>query len=290
MDTEIRRGRFSRVAGHRAVVCVCTMALRFLGVGCAGMAALTLLGGCAGDRAKVVIEAERPDDGVGESDGDLLQSSQDAETEEPPKIPAGDSRLTQTAQDEQAVLPTASVETSAALLQICVHICGQVQNPGVYDLAEGSRVWDAVQAAGGFTGEAAADAVNLALMLSDGAKITIPSLAEVSAAASSDAFDSASGEAAHGGTRAPEDWYESGDTVQSQASAAQTAQDGLVNINQADVNGLTALPGIGEVRARAIVEYREKYGPFGAIEDIMRVTGIKEGLFARIRDYITVGG
>ena len=63
-----------------------------------------------------------------------------------------------------------------------------------------------------------------------------------------------------------------------------------VNINKADAGQLTAIPGIGQTRAEAIVAYREENGLFGTIEDIMKVTGIKDGLFGKIKDYITVGG
>lgn len=174
--------------------------------------------------------------------------------------------------------------TSASV--IYVHICGQVCVPGVYALPEGSRVWDAVEAAGGLTEAAQADAVNLALMVADGSKVTIPSQAETEEAdfrwyvTGSGAVSSSDGGSAGG-------LSDSGIGA-GQSHGKDTA--GRVDLNRADVTALMTIPGIGQVRAEAIVAYRETQGPFGAVEDIMKVAGIKEGLFAKIKDYITVGG
>ena len=160
-------------------------------------------------------------------------------------------------------------ETQAPAL--FVHICGQVKSPGVYELPQGSRVWDAVEAAGGFLEEAAEDSVNLASVLEDGIKIVIPSEEE--------AAENPYGLIGDG-------WYQ---PAQSQEET-EDGTAGLVNINQATAAQLQTVPGIGEVRAQDIVAYREANGPFEDIEDIMQVSGIKEGLFAKIKDYITVGG
>jgi len=149
-----------------------------------------------------------------------------------------------------------------------------VCDPGVYLLMEGSRVWDAVEAAGGLTKEAQPSAVNLAFCLADGSKVTIPSASE-----------------AEEGTF---DWYVvgEGELTESRAQVEMDAvtDSGRVDINRADVKALMTIPGIGQARAEAIVSYRERQGDFQTIEEIMNVTGIKEGLFASIRDYIIVGG
>lgn len=137
---------------------------------------------------------------------------------------------------------------------IYVHVCGAVNEPGVVLLPEGSRGQDALEAAGGFAPGAAVDAVNLAEPLTDGVKLYFPTLEEA------------------------EDWQES----------EQARESGLVNINTADVAQLCTLPGIGEARAKAIIAYRETNGNFKDIEDIMKVSGIKDSAFGKIRDRITV--
>ncbi len=137
---------------------------------------------------------------------------------------------------------------------IRVYVCGAVANPGVVEITQGSRVEDALKAAGGFAADAGREAVNLADWVSDGQKVYFPR----------------EGEAA-------------------EESAAQSqAASGLVNINTADMETLCTLPGIGESRARDIISYREANGGFEACEDIMKVPGIKTAAYEKIRDKITV--
>ncbi len=152
-----------------------------------------------------------------------------------------------------------------------VHVCGEVANPGVYEMEEGSRVFQAVEAAGGFTELAAVQYLNMALPVSDGMKLMVPSLEQVE-----QMKDSGRSE------------YEilSGEGVSS--SSQQKAGNTKVNINTASKEELTTLTGIGEARADDIIEYRDKSGGFNAIEDIMNVPGIKEGAFEKIKDEITV--
>lgn len=135
-----------------------------------------------------------------------------------------------------------------------VHICGEVEKPGVYELEEGSRVFQAVEAAGGFTEEASQSSMNLAETIADGMQIVILSKEEAEAV---------------------------------QAAAEESAA-GLVNINQASKEQLMALPGIGESRAEDIIRYREESGGFQRIEDIMKVSGIKDAAFQKIKDSIAV--
>lgn len=136
----------------------------------------------------------------------------------------------------------------------CVYVCGAVNSPGVYELATDSRIVDAVEAAGGFTKEASQVAVNLAACIQDEQQIYIPTLEE------------------------EKDYF-----LESKAQ-----EEGLVNINTADSKQLQSLPGIGESRADAIINYREQNGLFVTIEDIMKVNGIKTSLFEQIKSYITV--
>ncbi len=138
--------------------------------------------------------------------------------------------------------------------EIYVYVCGAVNNTAVYELPCGARVFEALELAGGMAKDADADAVNQAEILSDGQKLYIPYTgSEVSA-----------------------------DTVQ------PVKDDGLVNINTADALELMTVSGIGETRANAVIAYREEHGSFGTIEDIMNVSGIKEGLFSKIKNKIRV--
>ena len=132
---------------------------------------------------------------------------------------------------------------------ICVYICGRVMNPGVYELKEDSRICDVILLAGGVLEDADIDAVNQAEKITDGQKIYIPYLGE---------------------------------------QITEMTNGGLININTADISALTALPGIGESRAKDIVAYRNSVGNFSRIEDIMNVNGIKEAAFNKIKDYICV--
>lgn len=157
---------------------------------------------------------------------------------------------TATLMEESAAQP----EESAAVCY--VHICGKVKNPGVYELPEGSRIFEAVEAAGGFVDDAAEEALNLAEKVTDGMQIVVMSREEAAAAAS---------------------------------EAALEAQNSvLVNINTASKEQLMTLKGIGESRADDIIRYREESGGFQVIEDIMKVPGIKESGFQKIKDSITV--
>ena len=142
---------------------------------------------------------------------------------------------------------------------IVVHVCGAVANEDVYDLDEGSRVIDAVNAAGGLLDDADTSNVNLASLISDGTRIRIPFEGEE--------------------VLSPDD---------ASAGALAAPDDGRVNINTATEAELKALQGIGDKRAADIVSYRQRNGVFGTIEDIMKVPGIKQGLFEKIKELITV--
>ena len=137
-----------------------------------------------------------------------------------------------------------------------VHVCGQVKNPGVYQLEEGARIFDAVQLAGGLTEEAWEEAINLAKIVTDGEQIRIP------------------------------------DQTEAELFLLEETQteSGLINLNQATKEQLMTLTGIGEARAKDIIAYREEHGAFQTIEDIMKVEGIKEGMFSKMKDKICVRG
>ena len=139
---------------------------------------------------------------------------------------------------------------------IYVHICGAVINPGVYQVPAGTRVYQALELAGGSSDDAYLSGINLADKLADGQKVYIP----------------AEGENAEG-------------ILSTDSGGVQSV---MVNINTASEAELMTLPGIGQSRAKDIINYRVKNGFFESIDDIMKVSGIKEAAFQKIKDLIKV--
>ena len=163
---------------------------------------------------------------------------------------------------------------------IYVDVCGAVANPGVFQLAAGSRVFQAIEAAGGYLPEAALTCVNRAGVLTDGQQLYILTQEEMERQGLDPAEIAKASDGQMNG---------SAGTGQNTGMIAQVQQDNRININTADEAQLTTLTGIGATRAQAIIAYRDENGPFAAIEDIMNVQGIKEGTFAKIKDEIVVG-
>ena len=163
---------------------------------------------------------------------------------------------------------------------IYVDVCGAVANPGVFQLAAGSRVFQAIEAAGGYLPEAALTCVNRAGVLTDGQQLYILTQEEMEQQGLDPAEMAGASDGQMNG---------SAGTGQNTGIAAQAQQDNRININTADETQLTTLTGIGATRAQAIIAYRQENGPFAAIEEIMNVQGIKEGTFAKIKDEIVVG-
>lgn len=165
-------------------------------------------------------------------------------------------------------------------LMIWVHVCGAVKNPDVYELPVGSRVYEAVKQAGGFTEEADESYVNQAQILSDGAKLVIPTTGQTQAIAQGDQ---------DGNIGIVDGGEEESAPVKQGANGEGTDATGTkININTATQAQLCEIPGIGATRAAAITAYRQEHGAFTKIEDIMNVSGIKEGTYVKIKDSITV--
>ena len=141
--------------------------------------------------------------------------------------------------------------------EVVVHVAGAVSSPGVYTLPADSRVDDAVRAAGA-TADADLSQLNLAQKLADGQKITVP----VAGATPADGS--------------------------SAATTADSDNGGLININTATQEELESLPSIGEVRAQAIITYREEHGGFRTIDELKEVSGIGDKIFADISPHVTV--
>ena len=177
---------------------------------------------------------------------------------------------------DRTELSDASSEEAKTLV---VHICGAVSAPGVYELPAGSRIIDAVEAGGGFLPEADEACCNLAEEIVDGCQIYIMTKSESCA-------DGQTEKKAGIQTSPDSDMQTTDRNVRSNSTTA--LENGLVNLNTADVAALMTLPGIGESRAKAIISYREQHGAFAKIEDIMKISGIKQAAFSKIKDKITV--
>ena len=155
---------------------------------------------------------------------------------------------------------TGTEETAeAAGTELYVDIGGEVQNPAVVKLQEGSRVEDAIEAAGGLTEDADLTSINRAAFLQDGEKIYIPPIAEGSD-------------------------FTPNDTTASQGYDF----DGKININTADAQQLQELTGVGPATAEKIIQYREQNGRFLSVEDIKNVSGIGDKTYEKLKDQIKV--
>ena len=141
-------------------------------------------------------------------------------------------------------------------VSVIVDVAGAVRQPGVYEFAEGDRVIDAIERAGGSLPKADLSLLNLAAPLADGTQILVP---------------------------------KTGPTVAGMpGGTAPGSSSGLININSASATELEALSGIGEVLAATIVEYRDQNGPFTSVDDLMDVSGIGPATLDEIRDQVTV--
>ncbi|MBR5047661.1 MAG: helix-hairpin-helix domain-containing protein [Eubacterium sp.] len=134
---------------------------------------------------------------------------------------------------------------------VYVHVCGCVNNPGLYRLARGQRIDAAIRRAGGFTREADTKSVNLASLLEDGSQIEVLS-------------------------------------IDSGGSDDSSRKDKRVNINLAGKEDLMTLHGIGESRALAIIAYREEHGGFSSVEELKEVEGIGDGIYQKIKNTIRI--
>lgn len=143
---------------------------------------------------------------------------------------------------------------------ISVYICGAVKAPGVYEFSLGDRFSQAIDRAEGFTEEAHGEYLNLAQLLTDGEMIYVPTKEEV----------------------------QSGYMAASSGSDSGVDSNGKININTASKEQLMTLTGVGEAKALSIISYRDTNGNFSAIEDVMKISGIKDAVFNTIKDYITV--
>lgn len=188
----------------------------------------------------------------------------DEQTEKEKTVPEHEEADTGTGQENSSP-GDENTETES----IFVDVCGAVMHPGVYGMPPDSRVFQAIEMAGGFLPEAAGTYINQAQPLSDGQQIYVPTKEEAEEK-----------EMTAGGS-AGKNMFSSGGPEESRESEK-------INLNTADTAELQTLSGIGEAKAEAILAYREEHGGFSSIEEIMNVPGIKESTFSNIKDKIAV--
>lgn len=180
-------------------------------------------------------------------------------------------KLDSTTTEQEKEVTKASALEQELSKEAVIHVCGEVMNPGVYTLSENARVVDAIEAAGGFTKEAAEDAFNQAALITDGQRIYVPNKKEVETLSDAEVtevvFSNPLGE------------------EMSDGSSNKTK----VNINKATKEELMTIPGIGEAKAESIISYRKEHGDFSFIEELQNISGIKSAVFNRMKDFITVG-
>lgn len=215
------------------------MKILLIGILTAGMAA-----GCSGEGKEAMLDELLA--------GEMFEEAEFSENEE-------DEAAAQKAEKDSDI----STEDRNPDEEIYVFVCGQVMTPGVYKLPADSRIYQAIEAAGGLLETAAGDCINQAELMKDGQRIYIPTAEEVQ----SGAFKAADG---------------------NDDNPAASASDGRVNLNTASKEELMTLTGIGERKAEAILQYRDANGSFRSVEDLMQVDGIKEGTFEKIKDDIAV--
>lgn len=220
--------------GQMAKGIVLTLALSFLTMG---------LCGCAEKHDA----AEELEEFTLEGESDVEKNSSNSKTES--------EKASQSGTDAEEGLP----ET------LYVHVCGAVNAPGVYELKTDARIYEALEAAGGMTEDAAADWINQAEALSDGERIYVPTQEEAEESAQS----------------------VSGRWADPNGNAGGSVSD-KININTAAKEELMTLSGIEASKAESILKYRQEHGNFQNIEDLKKIEGIKDGVFNKIKDDITV--
>ena len=254
---------------------------------------LILLCGCT-RKEELLLLSEETAEAAGGQSGFSEDAGKEAYAEE------GSGRIsTDESGETELASESASLQENREAVQdgvIYVHVCGAVAHPGVYELEAGCRVYEAVEQAGGFSENADQNYVNQAQALEDGVMLVIPTKEETAdarerekAATAGEAQDSAVEKIGIVQGGAAEGLGIVGGTSRgSQDGDSAAASDGRININTASEAQLCEIPGVGATRAEAIAAYRETHGPFKKPEDIMKVSGIKEGMYEKIKDSISV--
>ncbi|MDF2610759.1 MAG: hypothetical protein K0R92_2233 [Lachnospiraceae bacterium] len=179
---------------------------------------------------------------------ELIPLTQDLETKE-----TSGTREENNLKEEKTLLEDSDAKS------LYVHICGAVKKPDVYEVKDGTRIIEVIRLAGGLTDEAAGDYINQAALVTDGQQVYIPTKSEVVDASPSGYLQNSNQDGAN-----------------------------IVNINTAAKEELMTLPGIGEAKANSIIAYRQENGGFKNIDEIKNIEGIKDSVFNKISELITV--
>ena len=258
-----------------------------------------MLSGCGGPSQITVggigtVQSEMPllPEGSAADEMDTGEPAKNTIAAEPVK----DSMAVEPAKDSMAADPAKDLVAAESVkgsdpresVQIAVYVCGAVKKPGVCYLPSGARVCDALEAAGGFTKSADTQWLNQAKLLSDGEMLIVYTSVETAQMKEQGVLpgDAVSAHAVSGSAG-------SSASVSSANAAAEATGSGaggeaLVNLNTASKEQLMTLPGIGEAKADAIIRYRTETGLFASTEDVMNISGIKNSVYEKIRDKVTV--
>lgn len=169
-----------------------------------------------------------------------------------------------------------------------VHITGAVKTPGVYEMSQGSRVFQVIEQAGGLTKNADGSSLNQAAEVFDGQQIYVYRVGEDRVLESAGNGMNGAGATGENGTGDNAAGAVANGNGAANGSAAGITADGKVNLNTATKEQLTTLPGIGDAKADAILTYREEHGMFAKPEDIKNVSGIGDATYQKLSDLITV--
>lgn len=234
-----------------------------------GMLCIFLFAGCR-DEGIVFLESElkKEENAAFDAEKTDAEAIEDVDSEEKAERSENIESMSQASKTDMED----TKEETEDRTSVYVHVCGAVANPGVYEMPSDSRIFQALEAAGGINADAAAEYINQAVTVTDGQRIYVPTKQEAEAANAG---------AAGLGTDTADLWKES-------SQAETQTDDGKVNLNTADETELMTIRGIGEARAQDIIAYREANGGFRSIEEIMNVPGIKEATFEKIKDGIKV--
>ena len=251
------------------------------------------LTGCAKKQSLELTELSDTEGSPGENDGDSEGNGQDAGSRS--QDPATETDPQEADGTGTAGEAPADGADSGEPELIYVFVCGAVAQEGVYELPAGSRVYQAVEAAGGYAADADTSYINQADPVTDAQKLEIPTVEEAkklreeaALAAENRQMETEPGPGT--GPDGPAAGYANNGAGQMNNSAGQAddAAARLININTADEAALQTLPGIGAAKAASIIRYREANGGFSSIEEIKKVSGIGDITYENIKGCITV--
>lgn len=237
----------------------------------AGLVAVLWVGGAFADPERDVTRIAAAQDKPSGADGKPSTGRE----ENPPDDSSGGSGQKSGRKPKAEMTPAGiKMPAGSGSTKLIVHVAGAVKDPGVVTLQQGSRVHEAISAAGGPEQQAQLDAINLAATLQDGQQLYVPAQGEAPASAIPGSGVAAGGTAA--GSPAPG------------AGPAGPEAAPLVNINTADAAELSTLPGVGPVLSGRIVDWRTEHGPFGSVAELDAVSGIGEKMLAALGELVTV--